>query len=254
MKGDTFGLQAGFTEGALGYITNGLGALEGFSGGANGFGNSVAMASVTDGIFKTGSSIELTTGWTVAGMYEHHWTPEWKTSVYGGYVKVTYNDTAAQMYCGYSSSARAVRRAPRAVDWVLSSPRAIRTTRSGTSARGRSGTRTRTSISASTSCGTTWTRPTPASLRCRLRAPVRGRPAAHSRRRTPPGTTSRTTTCTRWPFARSTTSCRDRLIYRELTPGGKTSSPSSASLWGFAPGDFPAGGTSMSEAASNLLV
>ena len=105
MTGDTFGLQGNFAEGALGYITNGLGALEGFSGGANGFGNSVTMASVTDGIFTTGSSIELTTGWTVAGLYEHHWTPEWKTSVYGGYIKVTYDDSAAQMYCGYSSSA-----------------------------------------------------------------------------------------------------------------------------------------------------
>ena len=47
----------------------------------------------------------MTTGWTVAGLYEHHWTPEWKTSVYGGYIKVTYDDSAAQMYCGYSSSA-----------------------------------------------------------------------------------------------------------------------------------------------------
>jgi Porin subfamily len=105
MKGDTFGVQGQFTEGAMGYLTaNGTGALEGFSGGANGFGNSVGFSSVTDGIFTTGSSIELTTGWTVAGVYEHHWTPEWKTSVWGGYVKVTYDDTAAQMYCGYSSS------------------------------------------------------------------------------------------------------------------------------------------------------
>ena len=105
MKGDTFGVQGQFTEGAMGYLTaNGLGALEGFSGGANGFGNSIGFSSVTDGIFTTGSSIELTTGWTVAGVYEHHWTPEWKTSVWGGYVTVTYDDTAAQMYCGYSSS------------------------------------------------------------------------------------------------------------------------------------------------------
>ena len=107
MKGDTFGLQGNFAEGAMPYITNGLGTLEGFSGGANGFGNSVAMASIVDGIFTTGSSIELTTGWTVAGLYEHHWTPDWKTSVYGGYVKVMYDDAAAQMYCGYSSSSPA---------------------------------------------------------------------------------------------------------------------------------------------------
>ena len=222
LKGDTFGLQGNFAEGAVGYLTNGVGALEGFSGGANGFGNSVAMASVTDGIFTTGSSIELTTGWTVGGLYEHHWTPDWKTSVYGGYVKITYDDTAAQMYCGYSSSSP--RGSASTSSGALGGYRLIVRSehlRSGRRARGRSGTRTRTSISASTSCGTTWTRPTPASRRCRLRAPVRRRPAVLWLHRTPPGTTSRTTTCTRWPFARSTTSCRDRLIIVECeTPAG----------------------------------
>jgi hypothetical protein len=108
MQGDTFGVQGNFSEGAVSYLTNGVGALVGFSGGSNGFGNSVGFSTVADGIFASGQSIELTTGWTVGGMYEHHWGPQWKTSVYGGYVSIKYDDTAANYYCtgGTSSFVR----------------------------------------------------------------------------------------------------------------------------------------------------
>jgi Porin subfamily len=121
MQGDTFGMQGAFAEGAMGYLTNGTGALIGYSGGANGFGNSIGFAGVADGIFSSsagcpagaaaagtaacGTSIELTTGWSVTGLYEHRWTPQWKTSVYGGYVKISDNDTAASYYCTGGSPA-----------------------------------------------------------------------------------------------------------------------------------------------------
>jgi Porin subfamily len=105
MQGDTFGVQANYSQGAIGYLTsNGQGALEGFSGGSNGLGNSVAMLTSVDGIFTSGNGIELTTGYFVGGIYEHHWSPQWKTSVYGGYVKFMYNDTAANYYCTGGSS------------------------------------------------------------------------------------------------------------------------------------------------------
>jgi len=122
MKGDQFGVQANYTQGAVAYLTNGTGATQGFAGGAGGVGNSVTWGHVVDGIFSSGgiagspapcgpggagvgtvtcgSGIELTTGWTVGGFYEHHWTPQWKTSVYGGYVSVSYDNTAAFFYCG----------------------------------------------------------------------------------------------------------------------------------------------------------
>ena len=202
------------------YITNGLGTLEGFSGGANGFGNSVAMASIVDGIFTTGSSIELTTGWTVAGLYEHHWTPDWKTSVYGGYVKVMYDDAAAQMYCGYSSS----------------SPRGSASTSSGAlgaivsscdpnNSFWNVGTRTQWSPNSNLDLGVDfmWNHINTANSGFASLPAQGARPATSGgslTHQTPPGTTSRTTTCTRWPFARSTTSCRDRLI-NTIIPAGK---------------------------------
>ena len=119
MPGDQFGVQANYAVGAVSYITSsGTGALAGFSGGANGLGNSISFGSVIDGVYTSnlgtttagcsaalagtaacGSGIELTKGWTVGGIYEHKWNPQCKSSVYGGYVQITYGDTAANYIC-----------------------------------------------------------------------------------------------------------------------------------------------------------
>jgi hypothetical protein len=113
MQGDQFGVQASYARGAMAYLTNGTGATAGLSGGDGGFGNSLAFGSTVDGVYTsgalgnsiTGSSIELTTGWTIGGLYEHRWNPQWKTSVYGGYVNISYNDTAANYICNGNPSA-----------------------------------------------------------------------------------------------------------------------------------------------------
>ena len=120
MPGDQFGLQANYTQGAVAYLTNGTGAAAGFAGGSNGFGNSVTWGHAMDGIYSSGvtgvagcaaagtaacgTAIELTTGYTIGGFYERHWSPQWKTSVYGGYVKIMYDNTAAAYYCTGSPS------------------------------------------------------------------------------------------------------------------------------------------------------
>ena len=36
----------------------------------------------------------MTRAWSVQAAYEHIWNTRWKTSVFGGYAKVDYNDTA----------------------------------------------------------------------------------------------------------------------------------------------------------------
>jgi hypothetical protein len=90
----------------------GTGAQAGLSGGANGLGNSLTFGTVVDGVYtsgasgnaSTGSAIELTTGWTAGGAIEHLWNPQLKTSVYGGYNKYTYSDTAANYMCNGSFS------------------------------------------------------------------------------------------------------------------------------------------------------
>ncbi len=45
------------------------------------------------------TDLELTTAWGVNAAYEHFWNPRWRTSLYGGYAAVSYNDTANAMLC-----------------------------------------------------------------------------------------------------------------------------------------------------------
>ena len=53
--------------------------------------NSRAMGWATDGIFSTGTDVELTEAWSINAAYQHVWGlsgtfgGKWKTSVYGGY-------------------------------------------------------------------------------------------------------------------------------------------------------------------------
>jgi Porin subfamily len=74
-------------------------------------GASLGFGVLTDAVFATaaGSSLELTTAWTVNAAYEHFWSKQWRTSLYGGYSAVTYNDTANAILCfGGGTTTRAV--------------------------------------------------------------------------------------------------------------------------------------------------
>ncbi len=46
-----------------------------------------------------GGSAELTTAWSVAASYEHNWNPNWKTSIYGTYLAVSFNQNAQTLIC-----------------------------------------------------------------------------------------------------------------------------------------------------------
>jgi hypothetical protein len=77
----------------------------GFGGGSNlssgalfGNNNTLAVGSVTDGVYLNGGSIALTTSWTAMGGYEHSWTPTLKTSFTAGYSSIMYNDAAKAMF------------------------------------------------------------------------------------------------------------------------------------------------------------
>jgi hypothetical protein len=43
--------------------------------------------------------VQLTTAWTVDAAYEHFWNRQWRTSLYGGYLGVSYNAVANQIIC-----------------------------------------------------------------------------------------------------------------------------------------------------------
>ncbi len=92
--GDQIGAQFVYSRGAAAYAANGHN-----SGGLFGGGNQVAVGWLTDGVFVTNSQIELTTAWSVVAAYEHFWTPEFRTSLYGAYLHVDYNATATSFFC-----------------------------------------------------------------------------------------------------------------------------------------------------------
>jgi hypothetical protein len=92
---DQFKGQAVYAQGATGYTTNGNG-VDFLANGANNAG----VGWLVDGIYGFGTDVELTTAWSAWVGYQHIWTPFWRTSVYGGYLNVTYDTVATSIICG----------------------------------------------------------------------------------------------------------------------------------------------------------
>ena len=89
-KGDQFGMQACYSQGASGYCTRASGPWQIYSAS-----NNAGFGWLADGVFDgVGSNVELTTVWGVNGFFQHFWNPKWRTSLYGGYVQVDYSATA----------------------------------------------------------------------------------------------------------------------------------------------------------------
>jgi Porin subfamily len=97
---DQFQAQAVYGKGAVAYTTNGIGALSLFGGG-----QSLGVGWLTDSVFSSGTSAELTASWSVTAGYQHLWTPNWRTSVYGGYLDVNYDSTASGFICNTPTGA-----------------------------------------------------------------------------------------------------------------------------------------------------
>jgi len=95
-KGDQFGMQAAYSQGAAGYVTRATGAWQMYNAG-----NNAGFGWITDGVYgATGTSVELTTVWGINGFFQHiWWNPKWRTSLYGGYVEIDYDSTAKSLIC-----------------------------------------------------------------------------------------------------------------------------------------------------------
>jgi Porin subfamily len=91
---DQFLVQGVYAKGAAAYTTNGIGPYQLYGNGQN-----VGLAWLSDGIFSSGSSVELTRTFSLYGAYQHIWTPNWRTSLYGGYLDVNYDSTAQAIAC-----------------------------------------------------------------------------------------------------------------------------------------------------------
>jgi hypothetical protein len=93
-KGDTAGLQATYTEGAGGFATRRTGAQAIYSSNTNaGFGW------LSEGLYRAGTEVELTTFWNVNGFVQHFWNPKWRTSVWASYTEVDYSGAEKAMVC-----------------------------------------------------------------------------------------------------------------------------------------------------------
>jgi hypothetical protein len=106
LAGDTLAAQGVYSSGASGYATKAGGSWLLY--GSN---NNVGMGWVADGVFlnsvgaggaaaaNSGSGVENTAVWSTYGVYEHLWTPKWRTSLYGGFVGVDYDSTVINWMC-----------------------------------------------------------------------------------------------------------------------------------------------------------
>ncbi len=92
--GDYFQAQVNYSEGARKYVDASYTNMYSmFNGGTYGIGIG------SDGVFATGTGIELTTAWGVNAAYEHFWNKKWQTSVYGAYTATCYDATANLQLC-----------------------------------------------------------------------------------------------------------------------------------------------------------
>ncbi len=95
-NGSFFQAQASYTEGAVRYISHTQ--LPTSFAAKFGIGNSLGVGYAMDGIYGTGTEVELTRAWGVYAAYDHVWVPgKWRTSLYGGYIKIDYNDNATAL-------------------------------------------------------------------------------------------------------------------------------------------------------------
>jgi hypothetical protein len=101
--GDYFQTQINYTEGATGYVAAGNVNYGGYSSGTS-YGNTYGYGFQADGVYDGYSGdVELTTAWGIDASYEHHWNKQWRTSIYGSYMSVSYNDKANALACAASS-------------------------------------------------------------------------------------------------------------------------------------------------------
>jgi hypothetical protein len=88
---DSIGANVCAAMGASGYCTN-RGGFQLYNAST-----SVGVGWITDGIFGTGTDIELTRVWSALTFYEHIWNPRWRTAWGGGYVNISYNQAATNL-------------------------------------------------------------------------------------------------------------------------------------------------------------
>jgi hypothetical protein len=106
--GDVVEAMATYSEGAVGYaVRSGLYRLWTHGDTAGGLFRSYGVGYAGDGVFIDGSDIEKTTVWSIAGGAQHFWTPQLRSSIYGGYAVFEHDTVATTFICGLAAPAAA---------------------------------------------------------------------------------------------------------------------------------------------------
>ena len=104
-KGDYVLAQFNYAKGALNYLASDLG------GGGVGYvriqegsalaGNlTTANGAVADATYAAGTGLDLSSGWSITGGFEHWWVPNLKTSLYGAYGEIDYSALSSDRMAG----------------------------------------------------------------------------------------------------------------------------------------------------------
>jgi hypothetical protein len=88
--GDRFLVEATYADGAAKYVFGGTVDTTGGGRFSRVNGNSLGFGYILDGVFAPGGSIQTSKAWQVDAAFEHYWTPQWRTSVFGSYSKISY--------------------------------------------------------------------------------------------------------------------------------------------------------------------
>ncbi|HUC52115.1 MAG TPA: porin [Xanthobacteraceae bacterium] len=99
-QGDYLQTQVNYTEGAARYVMFTPDSNWGKQNGSQ-IAYGVLSDCVYGGIVSAGTSTgcQLTTAWGFNAAYEHHWSPAWQTSLFGGWDAISYNSSANAMLC-----------------------------------------------------------------------------------------------------------------------------------------------------------
>jgi hypothetical protein len=99
--GDSINIDATYANGAIRYVIGGTSPnnFSMFGNGANGGAyQTIGIGSAVDGVFTTGGDINTTSAWGIRGAFNHNWTPQWATSVFGAYSSVDFGGTGGALY------------------------------------------------------------------------------------------------------------------------------------------------------------
>jgi hypothetical protein len=106
--GDDVKVEGTWGLGATKYVLGTAAALPGSfymtKSNPNTVGGTIAIGAITDGVYggfgtPLQAGVQLTRGWGFRGAFNHNWSPEWSSSLFGGIARISYNDTAKELWC-----------------------------------------------------------------------------------------------------------------------------------------------------------